>query len=158
MRGPCCHGTSPGRVCAHTFRRQVCKNIVLSGINVTVQDTAVVSEEDLAAQFFLTAADVGKNVCVQLLASVGLSMVVILVCRVPGQRAARSLPFIKQLNPLATAACVETPHVFPHIEKVPSLRWISGCKTRTSPGPGCAKRTLLRVGVEFAVDYRLIFH
>lgn len=109
MRGPCCHGTSPGRVCAHTFRRQVCKNIVLSGINVTVQDTAVVSEEDLAAQFFLTAADVGKNVCVQLLASVGLSMVVILVCRVPGQRAARSLPFIKQLNPLATAACVETP-------------------------------------------------
>lgn len=46
------------------FVAQTCKNLVLAGINVTVQDTATVTHEDLASQFFLTDADVGKNVSI----------------------------------------------------------------------------------------------
>jgi hypothetical protein len=41
---------------------EVAKNIVLAGMNVVLADAATVAEEHLAAQFFLTQEDVGKNV------------------------------------------------------------------------------------------------
>jgi ubiquitin-like 1-activating enzyme E1 A len=42
---------------------EVAKNLVLAGIgSLTIVDTDVVTEEDLAAQFFLSQVDVGKNV------------------------------------------------------------------------------------------------
>ncbi|RUS28327.1 hypothetical protein BC938DRAFT_482013 [Jimgerdemannia flammicorona] len=41
---------------------EVCKNLVLAGVGaVTILDHAIVSQEDLGAQFFLAAVDVGKN-------------------------------------------------------------------------------------------------
>jgi molybdopterin/thiamine biosynthesis adenylyltransferase len=43
-------------VCAETA-----KNLVLAGINATVQDSGTVAWADLGANFFLTAADVGIN-------------------------------------------------------------------------------------------------
>jgi ubiquitin-like 1-activating enzyme E1 A len=42
---------------------EIAKNLVLAGINsLTIIDHEAVTENDLGAQFFLTAADVGKNV------------------------------------------------------------------------------------------------
>jgi molybdopterin/thiamine biosynthesis adenylyltransferase len=42
---------------------EVAKNLVLAGIgSITLADHEVVTEEDLGAQFFISAADVGKNV------------------------------------------------------------------------------------------------
>lgn len=41
---------------------EVCKNLVLAGVNVTLQDSEVVDIKDLAAQFFIKEDDVGKNV------------------------------------------------------------------------------------------------
>ena len=41
---------------------QLCKNLVLSGLSVTLHDDAVASAEDLSANFFLTEEDVGKPV------------------------------------------------------------------------------------------------
>jgi hypothetical protein len=38
------------------------KNIVLAGMNVTIQDCTTVSGDDLDYNFFLSAVDVGKNV------------------------------------------------------------------------------------------------
>jgi molybdopterin/thiamine biosynthesis adenylyltransferase len=43
-------------VCAETA-----KNLVLAGINATLQDSGSVTWADLGANFFLTAADVGNN-------------------------------------------------------------------------------------------------
>lgn len=43
---------------------QVCKNLVLSGVNVTIQDPAVVSESDLSSNYFLTEEDIGENVSI----------------------------------------------------------------------------------------------
>ena len=41
---------------------QIAKNVILSGVkSVTLQDTRSVSYTDLAAQFYLTEADIGKN-------------------------------------------------------------------------------------------------
>jgi ubiquitin-like 1-activating enzyme E1 A len=42
---------------------EVAKNLVLAGIgSITLADHQVVTENDLGAQFFLSDADVGKNV------------------------------------------------------------------------------------------------
>lgn len=42
---------------------EIAKNLVLAGIgSITLADHEVVTEEDLGAQFFITEADVGKNV------------------------------------------------------------------------------------------------
>ena len=50
-------------LCSHFFARQVCKNLVLSGIGITILDEAVVTQRDVGgAQFFLKAEDIGKNV------------------------------------------------------------------------------------------------
>ncbi|CAG8443318.1 7219_t:CDS:10 [Diversispora eburnea] len=44
------------------LNNEVCKNLVLAGIGtVTIIDHNVVTEEDLGAQFFVTAEDIGKN-------------------------------------------------------------------------------------------------
>lgn len=43
---------------------EIAKNLVLAGIgSITLADHEVVKEEDLGAQFFVSDADVGKNVC-----------------------------------------------------------------------------------------------
>lgn len=43
---------------------EIAKNLVLAGIgSLTVQDSDLVIEDDLGAQFFITEQDVGKNVC-----------------------------------------------------------------------------------------------
>jgi ubiquitin-like 1-activating enzyme E1 A len=42
---------------------EVAKNLVLAGIgSITLADHEVVTEDDLGAQFFISEADVGKNV------------------------------------------------------------------------------------------------
>ena len=42
---------------------EVAKNLVLAGIgSITLADTEPVSEDDLCSQFFISEADVGKNV------------------------------------------------------------------------------------------------
>jgi ubiquitin-like 1-activating enzyme E1 A len=42
---------------------EVAKNLVLAGINsLTIIDHEVVQENDLGAQFFISEADIGKNV------------------------------------------------------------------------------------------------
>lgn len=43
---------------------EVCKDLVLAGVNVTVQDDAVVTPSSVAVNFFLEAGDVGSNVSV----------------------------------------------------------------------------------------------
>lgn len=40
---------------------EVCKNIVLAGVNITIQDDSAVSAEDLSSNFFLRAGDVGQS-------------------------------------------------------------------------------------------------
>jgi hypothetical protein len=42
------------------------KNIVLAGMNIVIQDSAVVRKEDLAHNFFVSADDAGKNVRISL--------------------------------------------------------------------------------------------
>lgn len=42
---------------------EIAKNLVLAGIGfLTVQDSQVVVEDDLGAQFFVSEQDIGKNV------------------------------------------------------------------------------------------------
>jgi len=44
---------------------EVAKNLVLAGINsLTIVDDQIVTEQDLGAQFFVSEADIGKNVSV----------------------------------------------------------------------------------------------
>ena len=56
---------------------EVCKNLTLAGVNVTVQDTHTVAVEDVGSQFFICAEQVGQN------------------------RAEASLARIRELNPFA---------------------------------------------------------
>ena len=43
---------------------EIAKNLVLAGIgSLTVQDSQVVVEDDLGAQFFVSEQDIGNNVC-----------------------------------------------------------------------------------------------
>lgn len=44
-----------------TLNAEVCKNIVLAGVSVTIQDDNVVEPADLGGNFFLTAEALGKN-------------------------------------------------------------------------------------------------
>lgn len=48
---------------------ELAKNLVLSGMGVTLHDARAVSPADAASQFFLDAQDVGKNVRHRLCAS-----------------------------------------------------------------------------------------
>lgn len=41
---------------------ELVKNLVLSGMSVTLHDTAAATEEAVATQFFLDEADIGQNV------------------------------------------------------------------------------------------------
>jgi len=41
---------------------EICKNVVLAGVSVAIQDSAIVEEQDLGANFFLRNEHVGKNV------------------------------------------------------------------------------------------------
>lgn len=50
-------------VSIRALANEVAKNLVLAGIgSITLADHEVVTENDLGAQFFITEADVGKNV------------------------------------------------------------------------------------------------
>mmetsp|Transcript_35171 Transcript_35171/g.43399 ORF Transcript_35171/g.43399 Transcript_35171/m.43399 type:complete len:334 (+) Transcript_35171:170-1171(+) len=40
---------------------ELCKNLILAGISVTIQDSDTVKPEDLGTQFFLREEDIGKN-------------------------------------------------------------------------------------------------
>ena len=62
---------------------EVCKNLVLAGISVTIQDSARVTAADLGAQFFLSAEDIGKN------------------------RAAAALSRVRELNAFVTVEGIE---------------------------------------------------
>lgn len=43
---------------------EIAKNLVLAGIgSLTIHDNAIVSEDDLCSQFFLTQEDIGRFVC-----------------------------------------------------------------------------------------------
>jgi molybdopterin/thiamine biosynthesis adenylyltransferase len=41
---------------------EVVKNVVLAGMNIVIQDSATVCMQDLSHNFFVSAADVGRNV------------------------------------------------------------------------------------------------
>ena len=62
---------------------EVCKNLVLAGISVTIQDSACVTAADLGAQFFLSPEDIGKN------------------------RAAAALSRVRELNAFVTVKSIE---------------------------------------------------
>ena len=49
----------------NAINAELTKNIVLSGINVALCDSGVVTAQDLGANFFLTADDIGKQVWVR---------------------------------------------------------------------------------------------
>ena len=55
-----------GNVLLITMRalaNEIAKNLVLAGIgSLTVQDSQVVVDDDLGAQFFISEQDIGKNV------------------------------------------------------------------------------------------------
>lgn len=51
-------------VCIKALANEIAKNLVLAGIgSITLADHENVTEDDLGAQFFVSAADVGKNAC-----------------------------------------------------------------------------------------------
>lgn len=42
---------------------EIAKNLVLAGIgSLTIQDSQIVLDDDLGAQFFISESDIGKNV------------------------------------------------------------------------------------------------
>ena len=52
---------------------EVAKNLVLAGIgSLTVQDSQVVVDDDLGAQFFISEQDIGKNVWRSILQATGI--------------------------------------------------------------------------------------
>ena len=66
-----------------TIGAEVVKNLVLAGMNVTIQDDKLVEESDLRNHFLLSEQDLGKN------------------------RARAAFPNIQDLNPLTTVECWE---------------------------------------------------
>ncbi|GAB5029826.1 sumo-activating enzyme subunit 1 [Nannochloropsis oceanica] len=64
---------------------EICKNVILAGINVALLDAETVTHEDLCAQFFLRPEHVGMN------------------------RAEACLPGVREMNPLATVECHTSP-------------------------------------------------
>lgn len=64
---------------------EVAKNLVLAGVNVSLQDTRVVSAEMLSNNFFITEDDIGKSVV------------------------AASLPRLQNLNPFAQISTMQCP-------------------------------------------------
>lgn len=50
-------------ISAKALANEIAKNLVLAGIGaLTIIDSEVVTELDLGAQFFVTEADIGRNV------------------------------------------------------------------------------------------------
>jgi ubiquitin-like 1-activating enzyme E1 A len=81
-----------------TLGAEVVKNVVLAGMSVTIQDDRAASASDLGGQFFLTEADVGRNVSFWQIALLNRDLT---VCTfVALQRATASLERVKDLNPL----------------------------------------------------------
>ena len=66
----------------HALNAEVAKNLVLAGVRTTLQDHEQVRGEDLSAQFFLAADDVGQN------------------------RATASLARVQELNPMVAVGSV----------------------------------------------------
>ena len=42
---------------------EVTKNVVLAGMNITIQDSDIVTINDLSSNYFLNQEDIGKKVC-----------------------------------------------------------------------------------------------
>ncbi len=54
---------------------EIAKNLVLAGVgSLTVQDSQVVVEDDLGAQFFISEQDIGKNVWRSTLQATGICL------------------------------------------------------------------------------------
>ena len=47
----------------HGIHVEVVKNLILTGVNVTILDNGVVSMDDLNHNYFLRETDIGKMVC-----------------------------------------------------------------------------------------------
>lgn len=64
---------------------EIAKNLVLAGIgSLTVQDSQVVVDDDLGAQFFISEQDIGKNVWCTGLQVIGVCLEAnhLIACRV----------------------------------------------------------------------------
>lgn len=46
----------------HGLHIEVVKNVVLAGMNIVIQDSETVCMQDLSHNFFVSSADVGRNV------------------------------------------------------------------------------------------------
>lgn len=77
---------------------QVVKNIVLAGVNLTIQDSGVVTFDELAYNFFLNVDDIGKQVRLP-----NMSCFVSDFCFY--QIATTVLPRVKELNSFASVDC-----------------------------------------------------
>mmetsp|Transcript_5076 Transcript_5076/g.11087 ORF Transcript_5076/g.11087 Transcript_5076/m.11087 type:complete len:331 (-) Transcript_5076:873-1865(-) len=64
---------------------EICKNLVLAGVSVAIQDSKIVQVEDLGGHLFLKEDSVGKN------------------------RATASLQKVQELNPLVKVTCIAEP-------------------------------------------------
>jgi ubiquitin-like 1-activating enzyme E1 A len=69
---------------ANALGLEVAKNLTLAGFNVSIQDSRIVVEEDLGANYFLSITDVGRN------------------------RAQAVVPNLAELNPLVEITAVES--------------------------------------------------
>jgi ubiquitin-like 1-activating enzyme E1 A len=79
---------------------EIAKNLVLAGIgSLTLADHEVVTEQDLGAQFFISDADVGKNV-----RHFNTSQISILTL----QRAEAAAPQVRKLNPRVKVNVITT--------------------------------------------------
>lgn len=45
------------------IQEEAIKNLVLTGMNVTLANSGIVSEADVSSSYFLQMPDIGKNVC-----------------------------------------------------------------------------------------------
>ena len=82
---------------------EVCKNLVLSGVNVGIQDSENVLEEDLGANFFLKPDAVGKN------------------------RAEAAAEYVRELNPLVTVSTITCPTADLTEEQLDKFTLICAC-------------------------------
>ncbi len=94
---------------------QIAKNLILAGIKLSISDPSVVCPEDTAANFFVTAEDVGSRVSFFFHSS----LPTLALFEYDLQRDSSSCPRIQELNPLSNVAVLEPP-LLPAQGDVPS--------------------------------------
>lgn len=90
----------------------MCKNLVLAGVSVIIQDDAMVTEKDAGgANFFLKSEDVGKHVGPLVYRSTIAirSDVYAFTGRFETQRVVAAMPRIQELNPFVNVRCISKP-------------------------------------------------